>query len=93
VKPASPGYATYYVEPVLGGLKWMQGSVPTPSGSIDIYCDARQIKIKSDTGSGALLFKSKSNPICEGAIIISKGNGAYEMQIDKGKEYIVNYKL
>ena len=32
VKPTSPGYATYMVEPNLGGLQWMQGKVPTPSG-------------------------------------------------------------
>ena len=36
VKPTSAGYATYVVEPNLGGLQWMQGKVPTPNGEIDL---------------------------------------------------------
>ena len=93
VKPTSPGYATYNVEPVLGGLKWMKGTVPTPSGNIEIFCDAKQIKVKGAVGTGTLMFKSKSKPTCKDATIISRGNGGYELRVEKGKEYIVNYKL
>ena len=49
VKPTSPGYKEFLVEPRLGGLKWIDGSVPTNDGSIDVYCDPKQIKVKSST--------------------------------------------
>jgi len=93
VKPTSPGYSTYTVEPILGGLKWMRGTVPTPSGDIEIACDAKQIKIKGAAGTGTLKFKSKSKPVCKDGTILLKGNDAYELLIEKGKEYVVNYEL
>ena len=93
VKPTSPGYATYLVEPKLGGLKWMEGKVPTPGGNISVYCNNKQIKVKAPDGTGTLRFSSKSKPTSKGAIINSTGNGVYEMTIEKGKEYIVDYSL
>ncbi|WP_240676103.1 alpha-L-rhamnosidase-related protein [Botryobacter ruber] len=92
VKPLSAGYNTYEVVPVLGGLKWMEGTVPTPNGDIKVYCSTNQIKVKADEGTGTLRFKSKSKPKVKGAKIISKGNNEYEMTIEKGKEYVVSYK-
>lgn len=91
VKPLSPGYATYQVEPVLGGLQWMEGTVPTPNGNIDIYCSTKQIKVKSDEGTGTLRFTSKSKPKVKGAKVQSKGNNVYEMTLEKGKQYVVDY--
>src|SRR4051794_2759490 len=52
VKPISPGYQTYQIEPVLGGLQWMQGSVPTPNGDIEVYCSISKIKVKGAAGTG-----------------------------------------
>ncbi|WP_255474284.1 alpha-L-rhamnosidase-related protein [Pontibacter qinzhouensis] len=92
VKPLSPGYSTYEVVPVLGGLQWMEGTVPTPNGDITIYCSTSQIKVKATEGTGTLRFKSKSKPKAKGASFQSKGNGVYEMKIEKGKEYVVSYK-
>lgn len=91
-KPLSPGYETYLVTPELGGLKWMEGTVPTPNGEINIYCSTKQIKIKADEGTGTLQFKSKSKPKCKNATIRSKGNDLYEMTLEKGREYVVSYK-
>ena len=34
VSPTKPGYEEYVVQPDLGGLAWMEGSVPTPHGTI-----------------------------------------------------------
>lgn len=90
VKPTSPGYETYLVEPALGGLQWMQGSVPTPHGDIVLDCSTKQIKVKGTEGRGTLRFKSKTSPKSKGAII-SKGNNVYEMTLEKGKEYVVTY--
>jgi len=92
VKPVTPGYATYVIEPALGGLEWIEGSVPAPNGDIKVYANAKQIKVKSDTGIGTLRFKSLSKPSCKAGKIISKGDNNYELTIDKGIEYLVNYK-
>jgi alpha-L-rhamnosidase len=91
VKPTSPGYASYVVEPKLGGLQWMEGQVPTPNGNISVYCSNKQIKVKSPEGTGTLRFSSKSKPTSKGAAINSVGNNVYEMTIEKGKDYVVNY--
>jgi hypothetical protein len=92
VKPTSPGYETYSVEPALGGLEWIDGTVPTPNGNIKVYANSKQIKVKSDTGTGTLRFKSQSKPSCKTATIVSKGGNIYEITIEKAKEYLVNYK-
>jgi len=91
VKPLSPGYKDYLIEPNLGGLQWMQGTVPTPHGDIRVYCSTTQIKISADDGTGTLRFKSKTKPGCKQAEIIAKGSDLYEMQIQKGKDFKIDY--
>jgi hypothetical protein len=92
VQPTSPGYTTWVAEPVLGGLQWMEGKVPTPHGDIQVYCSTRQIKIKGAMGTGTLRFKSQSKPSSKSGAIVSKGNNVYEMTIETGKDYEVKYK-
>jgi alpha-L-rhamnosidase len=36
VRPASPGYKTWLVEPQPGDLSWAEGAVPTPYGPIEV---------------------------------------------------------
>lgn len=59
VHPTKPGYTEYEVRPTLGGLKWMQGTVPTPYGVISISMNRKQITVKSDGGNGTLIVKNK----------------------------------
>lgn len=92
VKPTSPGYATYVVEPQLGGLQWMEGKVPTPDGDICLWMSAIEIKITGACGTGILKFKSKSKPVITDGNITHKGKGNYELVIEKGKGYTVTYK-
>jgi hypothetical protein len=91
VRPTAPGYKTWLAEPALGGLQWMEGTVPTPGGNITMYCNTRQIKVKADTGTGILRFKSKSKPVCMQGEITAKGNNVYEVQVEKGKQYEIKY--
>lgn len=91
VKPLSPGYETFLVEPSLGDLKWIEGKVPTPHGDIKIYCSEKEISVQSETGSGILRFTSRSKPSCKGAIIKNIDGNQYEVAIDKGKTYQVKY--
>jgi alpha-L-rhamnosidase len=92
VKTLTPGYKTYVVEPVLGGLQWMEGKVPTPDGNISVNCTRSLIKVKSDSGKGILQFRSSSKPVSKKANIKLIENQTYEMAIEKGIEYSIKYK-
>ncbi|SDT16535.1 alpha-L-rhamnosidase [Mucilaginibacter mallensis] len=91
VKPTSPGYKEYIVEPNLGSLQWMQGSIPTPNGDIRVYASTKVIKVSADDGVGTLRFKSKTKPVCKQANIVSKDDNVYELQIQKGQNLVVDY--
>ena len=93
VKPLSAGYATYEVVPSLGGLQWMEGKVPTPEGEILLNVNTKQIRITGAAGTGTLKFKSKSKPVCKEGMVNDKGNGNFELTIEKNKTYTVTYKL
>lgn len=92
IGPVEPGYQSYIVEPCLGDLQWMEGDVPTPDGKIHLYCSTKEIKIKSDTGTGILRFKSLSNPVCKTAAITNIAGNRYEISIIKGQEFAIQYK-
>lgn len=61
VEPVKPGYEEYTVRPNLGGLDWMEGSVPTPFGSVNVRIDKDTVTVKSDGGHGTLIIGSKEN--------------------------------
>ena len=92
VSPTRPGYETYLVQPQLGGLQWMQGKVPTPNGDIEMYCNAKQIKIKGAAGVGTLRIKSKVKPTGKNITANAAGAGVYDIIIQPGVEYLVNYR-
>lgn len=56
VKPTKPGYEAYEIRPVLGGLEWMEGEVPTPFGKITIKLNQQEVSIFSDGGQGSLIL-------------------------------------
>jgi len=91
VRPLSPGYASYAVEPVLGGLQWMEGEVPTPHGNIKVYCSRKHLRIHAVAGAGVLRFKSKTRPACKEAVIREPGAGEYEITLEKDHDYTINY--
>ncbi|GAB4021577.1 alpha-L-rhamnosidase C-terminal domain-containing protein [Spirosoma migulaei] len=92
VKPTSPAYATYLIEPQLGGLQWIDGKVPTPDGDVSVYCSTKEIKVTGAAGIGTLRFKSKAKPVCKQGDVRSVSAGLYELMVEKGKSYVVSYK-
>jgi hypothetical protein len=92
VKPTSAGYKTYEVKPNLGGLKWMEGKVPTPNGSVDLYCSTKEIKVKSSEGEGALIFQSTTKPLTNSGSIIALGESKYQIKIQPNTDYHITYK-
>jgi hypothetical protein len=93
VSPASPGYETYLVEPELGGLEWMEGSVPTPSGNIKLTVGARQINITTVGGQGTLKFHSSRQPSCPNGEIKTLSPDHYEMALSPHSQYQIDYRL
>ena len=55
VRPTKPGYEEFEVRPVLGGLEWMEGDVPTPHGLIHVYMDRHEMRVSTDEGKGVLI--------------------------------------
>jgi hypothetical protein len=92
VSPTSPGYATYNVQPSLGGLKWMEGTVPTPHGNIRLRCDQTTIRIKASEGEGTLRLKSKTVPKGNHMKLKKLNNDLYEINIQPNVEYTITYK-
>jgi alpha-L-rhamnosidase len=94
VRPTSPGYKSYCIEPALAGLEWMEGKVPTPHGTIDLFMNKSIIKVKTIEGNGVLRIKSKRDPKVEKGVSIHKiDNNFYEITLDiPNKEYIIKYE-
>jgi alpha-L-rhamnosidase len=92
VKPTSPGYATYNVEPVLGGLQWMEGKVPTPNGVVDLRVDTKRITIKSTEGTGSLIIRSKTMPTGKDISSLPMPDNKYAITLKPGIVYTINYE-
>jgi len=92
VEPTSPGYSEYKIKPNLGGLKWMEGNVPTPNGSVNLYCSTEEIKLKASEGEGTLMIKSKSKPSTNLGNIENLGNDKYQLIIKPNTPYQIKYE-
>ncbi len=68
VRPTKPGYEEYEVKPELGGLKWMQGSVPTPFGEVRVKIGGGKVSVKADGGKGTLVIGGKTYDIPAGQV-------------------------
>ncbi|MBP5418245.1 MAG: alpha-rhamnosidase [Bacteroidales bacterium] len=66
VSPTKPGYEEYEIRPSLGGLKWIEGDVPTPFGKIHIRMNKKRVTVKSDGGRGTLIVGKKQIEIPAG---------------------------
>lgn len=91
VKPEAPGYEEYSIAPALGGLKWMEGKVPTPHGDISVYADRRSIRVSAPHGTGWLTFRSKSTPKASAGTVEKTAPNTYRLRIEPGKEVNVKY--
>ena len=69
VTPTKVGYEEYEVRPCLGGLDWMEGSVPTPFGKIEVSVRPNFVTVRSDGGHGTLILGDRRIPI-EGEVRI-----------------------
>lgn len=92
VKPTAPGYSKYAVEPILGGLKWMKGEVPTPNGKVKVDCSLTEIKVLANEGIGTLKIKSAKTPKVNYGKVKKLGSNSYEISVNPNQELVVSYK-
>lgn len=92
VSPVEPGYKKYSIRPSLGGLQWMEGKVPTPSGDISLYCSQTEIKITGAAGEGTLYFLSNTMPECRQGQVTQLSANGYSITIKQGITYQVKYQ-
>ncbi len=91
VEPVKPGYEEFSVKPALGGLRRMEGAVPTPHGDVHVYMDGKTIRVKADSGSGYLYVHSRKVPVSNFGKAEKIAEGHYRIAITSGKEYMVKY--
>ena len=92
IQPVKAGYSEFSITPNLGGLQWMEGTVPTPHGEIKLYMDTKSIKVTATEGKGYLTFASKSKPKASKGTIEKLSDGKYRLLIDGKEEVVVRYK-
>ncbi len=92
IQPVKAGYREFSIAPNLGGLKWMEGTVPTPNGEIKLYMDTKTIKVKATEGRGYLTFTSKAKPEYTKGTIERLSENKYRLLIDGNEEVVVRYK-
>jgi len=91
VKPTAAGYMSFEIRPELGDLQWIEGSVPTPNGSIKVYKDLKTIKVKASEGQGYLFIKAKKPKTTAGKLEKVE-SGLFRLAIKgDGQEVVVTY--
>jgi alpha-L-rhamnosidase len=92
VGPTSSGYASFRVKPVLGGLRWMRGTVPVNQGKVELYMDGRDIQVRSSRKGGVLEVRSSRMPGSNRGSFSRTGEDRYELKLEStGFEYSVRY--
>ncbi len=91
VKPTKPGYTEWEARPSLGSLKWIEGDVPTPNGTVHVYMNHNTIRIHSDEGTGTLYFHSARKPKASQGRITKTPDGSYSLTIGRGTTVTVKY--
>jgi hypothetical protein len=92
IKPVDAGYSVFSIDPHLGGLKWIEGTVPTPHGFINLYMNEKMIRVKATEGKGYLTFESKTKPKANKGTVEKITNTKYRLLIEGDAEVTVNYK-
>ena len=94
VTPAAPGYQQTAIRPHLGGLEWLDGSVPTPHGDVRVFMNRETLRVSVPSGSAVLQFSSRVHPIVSAGQLKETAPGEYDLYIDQpGQTYEVHYSL
>jgi alpha-L-rhamnosidase len=92
IQPVKAGYSEFAITPNLGGLTWMEGTVPTPHGSIHLYMNTNTIKVKVSEGKGYLTIASSTKPKAGKGVFEKLNGNLYRLFIDTQDEVTVTYR-
>jgi hypothetical protein len=82
------------IRPNLGGLDWIEGSVPTPAGEVKVFMDATTIRVYVPNDSAVLQFGSSKRPEVSAGKLIELVEGNYELRLDQPEQiYEIHYQL
>jgi hypothetical protein len=65
VYPTSPAYETFKVEPCLGGLEEIEGTVPLKDGEVRVEMNKKRVKVTATKSGGTLILAGKEYPLPE----------------------------
>lgn len=63
VQATAPGYETFLVEPNLGGLQQLCGTVPVNGGTVTVELDSNELKVTATKPGGILVWQNKEYPL------------------------------
>ncbi|MCQ6562842.1 alpha-L-rhamnosidase-related protein [Paenibacillus mendelii] len=82
IQPQAPGFSRYLVEPKLGDLDWIEGTVPTPDGEIKVFMNQTRLSVVTNrSGIGLLRFTSTGRPSVNEGELRLIGHGRYELEL------------
>jgi alpha-L-rhamnosidase len=90
VRPVTPGYKTWIVQPQPGNLEWAEGQAPTPYGPITV---------KWGISSGQLVMEVSAPIGTSGTLAVPKSNGASTVMLNgkpvwqSGRPVVNTYKI
>ena len=66
VYPTAAGYDAFVVEPQLGGLEWIKGTVPVNGGTVSVELTQEALEVVSDKAGGMVRIKGREYPLQKG---------------------------
>jgi hypothetical protein len=63
VYPTAAGYDSFVVEPQLGGLEWIKGTVPVNGGTVSVELTQEALEVVSDKEGGFVRIKGQEYPL------------------------------
>lgn len=82
VRPTSDAYATFECVPDLGGLEWMEGTVPLPGGSVTVYADTSSVRVCASVSGGVLVWNGERIPLPQGITVDRERGGRANLEIE-----------
>ncbi len=92
VKPLKPGYEEISIRPVLSGLNWMKGRVPTPYGPVCVTVDTEEIRVRIPAGKAFVFFHSSMEPSVSDGKLERIGEGEYRLTVEGSSEVSIRYQ-
>jgi hypothetical protein len=66
VYPTAAGYDAFVVEPQLGGLEWIKGTVPVNGGTVSVELTQEALEVLADKPGGMVRVNGREYPLQKG---------------------------